>query len=130
MIAYRFALEFPSFATHLLTFAVPYLAVSDTFIPMDAFVEMIPTIRYQVQFGSDEGLIESYTRDKAGIRNFLNAMFFGRSPDGELAMTPAEGYNAGLAPALRRSGLVSEAELEYYAEEYARRGLKGPCKSD
>jgi hypothetical protein len=43
MIAYRFALEFPSFVTHLLTFAVPYLAVSDTFIPMDAFVEMIAT---------------------------------------------------------------------------------------
>jgi hypothetical protein len=45
MIAYRFALEFLSFVTHLLTFAVPYLAVPDTFIPMDAFVERIPTIR-------------------------------------------------------------------------------------
>jgi hypothetical protein len=62
MIAYRFALEFPSFVTHLLTFAVPYLAVPDTFIPMDAFVEMIPTIRYQVQFGSEEGLIERQDR--------------------------------------------------------------------
>lgn len=128
MIAYRFALEFPSFVTHLLTFAVPYLAVPETFIPTDAFVEMIPTIRYQVQFGSEEGIIESWTKDKRGVRNFLNAMFFGRSPDGELAMTPAEGYNAELAPALRRSELVSEDELEHYTEEYARRGLKCPCK--
>jgi hypothetical protein len=129
MIAYRFALEFPSFVTHLLTFAVPYLAVTETFIPMDAFVKMIPTIAYQVQFGSEEGLIESYTKDRIGIRNYLNAMYFGRSTDGELAMTPAEGYDAGLAPDLERSELVSEAELEYYTEEYARKGLRGPCKS-
>jgi hypothetical protein len=44
-------------------------------------------------------------------------------------MTPAEGYDAGLAPDLERSELVSEAELEYYTEEYARKGLRGPCKS-
>jgi hypothetical protein len=43
-------------------------------------------------------------------------------------MTPVEGYNAELAPALERSELVSEAELEFYTEEYARRGLRGPCK--
>ena len=55
-------------------------------------------------------------------------MFFGRSPDGELAMTPVEGYNAELAPSLERSEFVSEDELEYYVEEYARRGLRGPCK--
>lgn len=95
---------------------------------MDAFVKLIPTIRYQVQFGSEESLMESYTKDKTGIRNFLNAMYFGRTPDGELATTPAEGYNAELAPALKQSELVSEAELEYYTEEYSRRGLRGPCK--
>lgn len=38
MDAYRFAFKFPSFVTQLLTFAVPYLAATDTFIPMEAFV--------------------------------------------------------------------------------------------
>jgi hypothetical protein len=38
MIAYRFALECSSCVTQLLTFTVPYLAVTDTFIPMEAFV--------------------------------------------------------------------------------------------
>ena len=128
MISYRFALEFPSFVTHLFTFAVPYLAVTDTFIPMDAFVKLIPTIRYQLQFGSEEDLNESYTKDKTGIRNYLNAMYFGRSPEGELAMTPAEGCNTELAPALGWSQLVSEEELKYYVDEYARKGLRGPCK--
>ena len=129
MIAYHFALEFPYFVTHLFTLAVPYISVTDTLIPMDIFVQLIPTIRYQVQFGSEEGLIESYTKDKTGIRNYLNAMYFGRSPKGELAMTPVEGYNAELAPILERSPLVSEEELEYYTAEYARKGLRGPCKS-
>lgn len=128
MLAYRFALEFPSFVTHLLTFAVPYLAVTETFIPMDAFVKLIPTIAYQVQFGSEEGFIESHTKDKTGIRNYLNAMYFGRSADGKIAMTPVEGYTAELAPTLERSELLSEDELEYYVQEYARKGLRGPCK--
>jgi hypothetical protein len=44
-------------------------------------------------------------------------------------MTPAEGYNAELAPALERSPLVGEEELEYYIDEYARKDLRGPCKS-
>lgn len=56
-------------------------------------------------------------------------MYFGRSPEGVLAMTPAEGYNAKLAPALNRSELVNEEELEYYVREYARKGLRDPCKS-
>lgn len=129
MLAYRFALEFPSFVTHLLTFAVPYLAATGTFNPLDDFVKLIPTIAYQVQFGSEEGFIESHTKDKSGIRNYLNAMYFGRSADGQIAMTPVEGYNAELAPALERSELVSEDELKYYVGEYARKGLRGPCKS-
>lgn len=129
MLAYRFTLAFPSFVTHLLTLAVPSLSVTDTFIPMKAFVELIPTTAYQVQFGSEEGFIESHTQDKTGIRNFLNAMYFGRSLNGQIAMTPTEGYNAELAPTLERSELVSEDELEYYVQEYAREGLRGPCKS-
>lgn len=49
--------------------------------------------------------------------------------EGWLATTPAEGYNAELAPALGRSPLVSEEELEYYIDEYARKALCGPIKS-
>lgn len=128
MLAYRFALEFPSFVTHLFTLAVPYLSVTDTFIPMDDFVKLIPTIAYQVQFGSEEGFIESHTKDKTGIRNYLDAMYSGRSPDGKIAMAPVEGYNAELTPSLERSKFVSEDELEYYVEEYAQQGLRGPCK--
>lgn len=80
---------------------------------MDDFVELIPTIAYQVQFGSEEGFIESHTKDKTGIRNYLNAMYFARSADGKIAMMPVEGYNDELAPALELSELVSEDELEY-----------------
>jgi hypothetical protein len=127
-IAYRFALEFPSFVTHLFTCAVPYLATSENYIPLEAIVKFLPSLGYQLQFGSKEGLIESHTQDKAGIRNFLNALYGGRTADGKVAMTPETGADLELMPTLGRSPLISEDELNYYVEEYSRHGLHAPCK--
>lgn len=128
-IAYRFALEYPSFVTHVFTCAVPYLPVSETFVPTEMVVKFLPSLGYQLQFGSKEGLIESHTKDKAGIRNFLNAAYGGRTSDGKGATTPEEGADLELMASLSRSVLVSEDELNYYVEEYSRHGLHGPCKS-
>lgn len=128
-IAYRFALEYPSFVTHVFTCAVPYLPVSETFVPTEMVVKFLPSLGYQLQFGSKEGLIESHTKDKAGIRNFLNALYGGRTSDGKGAMTPEEGADLELMASLGRSVLVSEDELNYYVDEYSRHGLHGPCKS-
>jgi hypothetical protein len=76
-------LEFPSFVTHLFTCAVPYLPATEQYIPLEAIVKFLPSLGYQLQFGSKEGLIESHTQDKTGIRNFLNALYGGRTAEGE-----------------------------------------------
>jgi hypothetical protein len=121
-------LEFPSFVTHLFTCAVPYLEASEKYMPLDVVTKFLPSLGYQLQFGSEEGLIESHTQSKTGIRNFLNALYGGRTSDGKAAMTPEKGVDLELMPKLNRSVLVSEAELDFYVEEYYRHGLAGPCK--
>lgn len=127
-IAYRFALEFPSFVTHLFTCAVPYLPTSEKYIPLEVITKFLPSLGYQLQFGSAEGIIESHTQDKAGIRNYLNAVFGGRTSDGKGAVTPEAGADLELMPRLNRSAFISEEELDFYVEEYSRNGLRGPCK--
>jgi hypothetical protein len=114
--------------THLFTCAVPYLPTSENYIPLEAIVSFLPSLGYQLQFGSEEGVIESHTQDKAGIRNFLNALYGGRTSDGKAAMLPEKGVDLELMLTLNRSPLVSEDELNYYVEEYSRHGLKAPCK--
>jgi hypothetical protein len=127
-IAYRFALEFPSFVTHLFTCAVPYLPASAQYVPLEVVVKFLPSLSYQIQFGSEEGIVESHTQDKTGIRNFLNTVYGGRTSDGKAAMAPEKGVDLELMPKLERSVLVSEEELEFYVEEYSRHGLAGPCE--
>jgi hypothetical protein len=128
MIAYRFALEYPSFVTHVFTCAVPYFPTMENFIPTEVLVQFLPTLGYQLQFGSKEGIIESVTKGKAGIRNFLNALYGGYTSDGKVAMTAEKGVDLDLMPSLERSPFVSEDELDYYVEEYSRNGLSAPCK--
>ncbi|KUL86239.1 hypothetical protein ZTR_08412 [Talaromyces verruculosus] len=126
-IAYRFALEYPSFITHLFTLAVPYIAVSEEFISQDALVKFMPNLGYQLQWGSDEGIIESYSRDKTGTRNFLNAVYGGRTSDGKFGVSFETGADLNIIPSLLRSPLVSEDELDFYVREHSRNGLHGPC---
>jgi len=129
MIAYRFALAYPSFVTHVFTCAVPYFATMEKFIPTEVLVQFLPTLGYQLQFGSKEGIIESVTKDKAGIRNFLNALYGGYTSDGKFAMTAEKGVDLDLMSSLHRSPFISEDELDYYVEEYSRNGLAAPCKT-
>jgi hypothetical protein len=107
---------------------VPYLPASAQYVPLEVVTKFLPSLGYQLQFGSEEGIIESHTQDKTGIRNYLNALYGGRTSDGRAAMTPEKGVDLELMPTLERSVLISEEELEFYVEEYSRHGLSEPCE--
>lgn len=114
--------------THLFTCAVPYLPTSENYVPLEVITKFLPSLGYQLQFGSEEGIIESHTQDKTGIRNYLNALYGGRTSDGKAAMTPEKGAELELMSKLNRSPLISEDELDFYVEEYSRHGLHAPCR--
>lgn len=88
----------------------------------------MPQLGYQLQWGSNDRVIESYTKDKTGIRNFLNAVFGGCTPDGKLAFTAELGLEFDKLSTLNQSSLLEAHELDFYVEEFSRNGLRGPCE--
>ncbi|KAJ3453933.1 hypothetical protein MRS44_018565 [Fusarium solani] len=63
------------------------------------------------------------------VRQFLNAMFGGTSPEGEVGFSVTEGVLFGNLPTLGQSRLISGDDLDHYTSKYFRKGeprLKGP----
>lgn len=81
-----------------------------------------------LQFGSEDGVIESHTQSKEGIRLFLNSLYGGLTQDGKKAITAASGIDFECLPQLSASKLLDEEEMNYYVNEFSRNGLRGPCK--
>jgi hypothetical protein len=112
----------------LFALAIPYILVSEEFISQDALVKSMPSLGYQLQWGSDEGIIETYIKDKTGTCNLLNAVYGGRTSDGKHRVSFETGIDLNIILSLLRSPLVSEGELEFYMREHSRNGLHRPCK--
>ncbi|KAH8424945.1 alpha/beta fold hydrolase [Aspergillus melleus] len=127
VIAYRVALWHPTFITHLFTFAIPYIPPSPKWIETEDMLKMFPSLGYQLQFGSDDGIIESFAKDKDGIRAFLNTLYGGRTADGKYAIDVTKGVDLEVAKTLGHTPLLAEEELDYYVDVYSRNGLRGPC---
>jgi hypothetical protein len=125
MIAYRMAIWHPEFVTHIFTACVPHILLSAEWVEPESLTKIYPTLGYQFQFGS--GLIEQETRTKRGIHKVLNAMYDGRTSDNQPAMNPSKGVDFDLAARLEKTALLSEEELEYYVDEFARNGLGAAC---
>lgn len=128
MVAYRFALYFPEFVTHLITFVVPYIPPSPEYVSPIDLAKSTPSFGYQTQLGSEEGIIEANTQDKDGVHRFLNTVYGGSTSDGKYAFSAMAGVDFALASQLSHTRLLDAEEMEYYVDEYARNGLRGPCE--
>ncbi|KAF9886722.1 hypothetical protein FE257_011099 [Aspergillus nanangensis] len=130
MLAYRFALYFPQFVTHLVTFVVPYLPPLPEYTMPKDLVRQWPSFGYQIQWGSEDGVVESKTLDRKGIRQFLNALYGGSTSDGKYAFDATIGVDFDMLPHLSPTKLLDDEELNFYAEEYARREYSGVVITD
>lgn len=98
-------------------------------IPLEEMVRTVaPHFRYQIQFAS--GDLEKVIRSKAELKQLLCALYGGRTPQGEFGFDAEKGVLLDKVPYLKPSRLLSEEELEYYADEFARNGIHGPCMFD
>ncbi|KAJ5598751.1 alpha/beta hydrolase [Penicillium hordei] len=129
VLASRFALYFPDFITHLITFVVPYFPPSPKYVAVNDLVKLQPSFGYMLQFGSEDGVIESHTQNKEGIRHFLNALYGGLTQDGKKAITATSGIDFECLPQLSAGKLLDEEEMNYYVNEFSRTGLRGPCNT-
>lgn len=125
---------------------MPYARPQPTYLSLEDLVKNgSPNFGYQLQFAS--GDVEKVVRSKGEIKQFLSAMYGGRTAKGEVGVDVEKGVLMDKVMALKPSRLLSEEvrlsckvklvcstlttskELDYYATEYSRSGLHGPCMS-
>ncbi|KAA8648145.1 hypothetical protein EYZ11_002689 [Aspergillus tanneri] len=125
-LAYRVALWHPDLVSYLFTVCVPYAAPTTKYFSIEEMVQKVaPHFAYQLQLSSGE--LEAPTRTKEGIKKFLSALYGGRTAEREVAWDAELGILLDKMERILPSKLLSEEELEYYATEFARHGLRGPC---
>ena len=124
-IVYRAGQYYPNLITHIFSICTPYFPPSPVYEPLHILVnKRLPNFGYQEHLGSGE--LEQAIQSRSEIKSFLNGMYGARGPNGEIAFNATKGVLLENLPKLGMTKLLSEAELEYYAQEYARHGLHGP----
>lgn len=105
-IAYRVALWYPGFVTHLFAVCTPYWAPTRELKSLEELVKTrLPNFRYQLQLAS--GDIEKVITSRDQLRQFLNALYGGRGPNGEVGFLPQEGLLVENLPRLGPSRVIS-----------------------
>lgn len=106
-IAYRVALWHPEFITHLFVVCTPYSAPTKKLKSFEELVKTrLPNFKYQLQLAS--GDIEKVIHSRDQLRQFLNALYGGKGPNGELGFTAREGLLVENLPKLGPSRIISE----------------------
>ncbi|KAJ5120711.1 uncharacterized protein N7515_010099 [Penicillium bovifimosum] len=124
-LAYRVALWHPELVSHLFTVCVPYAAPTTKDVSLEDMVRTVtPHFAYQLQFKS--GDLEKVIRSKEEISQFLLALYGGRTEQGKFGFDATKGVDVDKIGALKISRLLSEEELEFYSNEFARSGVHGP----
>ena len=127
-IVYRVALWHPELVTQLFCVCTAYFPPSKEYTPLEDRIRsgQLPNFGYQLQFAHDN--LEEMVTSREQIRQVLNAMYGGWSPDKERGFDVRRGIYLEKLPALEHTKLVSKEMLDYYADEYARHGMHGPCE--
>jgi pimeloyl-ACP methyl ester carboxylesterase len=124
-IVYRVAQYYPKLVSHVFSICTPFFTPSVDYEPLHLLVEKrLPNFRYQEHFASGE--IEERCVSQDEIKGFLNGLFGAKTKEGKAAFDAEGRVNLDLLGKLQKTPLLSEEELEFYAREYARHGLRGP----
>lgn len=126
-IVYRFALYHPTLVTALFSVCVPYSAPQPTYTPLRVLTRTtLPNFSYQHQFSS--GAVEESIQTRSQIQSLLNATYGGKpSNPTDVAFNPTVGAKLTGLESFGQTPILSEEELEYYASEFSRNGMRGPC---
>lgn len=118
-VVYRTAMHHPKLVSAFFSVCTPFTVPTAEYVSMTSQ----PNWRYQLQFG---GYLKDEIQGPVKIRQFLNAMFGGRGPEGKITFDVEHGCYIENLPLFRKTRLLSEEELDYYAEAIGRNGMHGP----
>jgi len=125
-LAWRVALWHPKIVKAVFCACVPYGPPKEKWVPLDVIIKAgkLQNFRYQLQFQGED--VEKQIQGKEKIKQFLNAMFGGKTPDGESGFSTRDGVLFDIIEKVGQSPLVTPEEIDFYAEQFARNGLHGP----
>lgn len=129
-IVYRVSQFKPDLVKAVFAICTPYEMPRPFYTPLKQLVaKQIPNFAYQLHFVSGE--IEEHVQSEAEIRAFLNSLYGARTvtTDGSRGQSAfdANGRVAlDLLPKMGKTKLLSDEEMDYYVNEYARHGINGP----
>ena len=112
----------------MFSICTPYTAPSKNFAPLEEIVQTgkLPNFGYQLQLAS--GQLEDAIQSREQIKQFLNALYGGKTSSGEVGFDVRRGVNLDILPRLNHTSLVGKEMLDLYADQYAKHGLHGPCE--
>ena len=109
---YRVALWHPELVQYLFSVCTPFQApVKEKFVNLDDMVKFLPGFGYQLQLRSGE--VEKRLQSKHELRMFLNGMYGGKGPNGELGFDPKTGIIFENLPKLKPTPLLSSEVFPY-----------------
>lgn len=126
-IVYRTAMWHPTLILSVFSICTPMFPATTDYITLPDLVEtQLPNFRYQLHLSGPE--VEATITKPPQIRNFLAGMYGAHGPDGERAFDVRKGILFdNLDKIIPSTGkLLNEEELQFYTDEYSRKGLRGP----
>ncbi|KAL2141824.1 hypothetical protein VTI28DRAFT_1911 [Corynascus sepedonium] len=125
-VAWRFALWYPQLLRCVFSVCTPFWAPTDTFFTKEQIVQLLPNFGYQLQFERTD--VEDAVQGRERIRALLSVMYGARTKDGQPVFGIANGVHLDLlgADKIGESPLLSRDEIEFYADEYVKNGMRGP----
>eukprot|EP01117_Protostelium_nocturnum_P015378 TRINITY_DN5959_c0_g1_i1.p1 TRINITY_DN5959_c0_g1~~TRINITY_DN5959_c0_g1_i1.p1 ORF type:complete len:325 (+),score=88.90 TRINITY_DN5959_c0_g1_i1:25-999(+) len=123
-LVFRIALYFPEKVKAIAALCVPFNPPNDTFVDIDTVIQIFPNFKYQKVLAEDREFEELVNRDP---RSFLASIM--RSHEDLSGLEFINSENPSQFIGSERSKLLSEAELEYYTEQYKNSSFHGPICS-
>lgn len=125
MLVWRFAQWHPALIRGVFSVCTPYAPPSPVFIDIPQMVERLPNFRYQAQLAGPD-VERDIGSDPAKLRGLLAGLYGARGPAGELAFSTDEGVHLANLEKMGKSPLLSDEEIDFYVQQYARNGIRGP----
>jgi soluble epoxide hydrolase/lipid-phosphate phosphatase len=97
----------PDLVTHAFSVCTPYVEPHKDYYSMEDLVKgPLPQFGYQLHLAGPE--VEAALQSEEQIRQFLNGIYGGKGPNGELGLDPAKGVLIENLPKLGKGRLFSD----------------------
>lgn len=128
-LVWRTAMWYPDLIQGVFSVCTPFHAPSKSYVALEDIIASghLTHFGYQLQLKGPE--VEEGIQGPEKVRQFLNSMYGGKTPSGELAFSTETGVLFDKLPETKKTLLLSEQELDYYVEQYCSQGkpeLRGP----